>query len=49
MKNVKKLCATKSIVTINGKFPGPTIYAREDDNVIVRVVNHVPYNITLHW
>ncbi|XP_031379957.1 laccase-4-like [Punica granatum] len=49
MKNVTKLCGTKSIVTINGKFPGPTLYAREDDNMVVRVVNHVQYNVTLHW
>ncbi|KAH7548195.1 hypothetical protein ACOSP7_032434 [Xanthoceras sorbifolium] len=49
MKNTTKLCSTKSIVTINGKFPGPTLYAREDDNVIVRVTNHVQYNVTIHW
>ncbi|KAK0593303.1 hypothetical protein LWI29_034567 [Acer saccharum] len=49
MQNTTKLCSTKSIVTINGKFPGPTLYAREDDNVLVRVTNHVQYNITIHW
>ncbi|KAJ6311857.1 hypothetical protein OIU77_013582 [Salix suchowensis] len=37
--NTTKLCSTKSIVTINGKFPGPTIYAREDDNVNIRLTN----------
>ncbi|KAL3017247.1 hypothetical protein AAZX31_06G266000 [Glycine max] len=30
LKNATRLCSTKPIVTINGKFPGPTIYARED-------------------
>ncbi|CAA2956325.1 laccase-4-like [Olea europaea subsp. europaea] len=49
MSNTSRLCSTKSIVTVNGKFPGPTIYAREDDTVLVRVVNHVKYNISIHW
>ncbi|XP_020233720.1 laccase-4 [Cajanus cajan] len=49
LKNTTKLCSTKSFVTINGQFPGPTLYAREDDTVIVRVTNHVKYNITIHW
>lgn len=49
MKNVTKLCASKPIATVNGKFPGPTLYAREDDTVLVRVVNHVSYNVTIHW
>ncbi|KAK4789985.1 hypothetical protein SAY86_017289 [Trapa natans] len=49
MKNTTRLCSSKTIVTVNGKFPGPTIYAREDDAVIVKVVNHVNYNMTLHW
>ncbi|KAF3588718.1 hypothetical protein F2Q69_00031947 [Brassica cretica] len=49
MKNMTKLCSTKPIVTINGKFPGPTLYAREDDNVIVNLTNNVSYNVTIHW
>ncbi|CAH8339570.1 unnamed protein product [Eruca vesicaria subsp. sativa] len=49
MKNMTKLCSTKPIVTINGKFPGPTLYAREDDNVIVNLTNKVSYNVTIHW
>ncbi|WOL14996.1 laccase-4-like [Canna indica] len=49
MANVTRLCQTKSIVTVNGQFPGPKIVAREGDRVIVRVVNHVQYNVTLHW
>ncbi|XP_057535741.1 laccase-4-like [Amaranthus tricolor] len=48
-KNHTRLCSTKSIVTINGKFPGPTLVAREDDTVVVKVVNHVKYNLTIHW
>nr|XP_029120690.1 laccase-17 [Elaeis guineensis] len=49
MANVTRLCHTKSIVTVNGQFPGPKIVAREGDRVVVKVVNHVPYNVTLHW
>lgn len=29
LKNTTKLCSSKQIVTVNGKFPGPTIYARK--------------------
>ncbi|KAL9320025.1 hypothetical protein ACSQ67_011864 [Phaseolus vulgaris] len=49
LKNATRLCSTKPIVTINGKFPGPTIYAREDDTVLIKVVNHVKYNVSIHW
>ncbi|OVA17670.1 Multicopper oxidase [Macleaya cordata] len=49
MRNRTRLCATKPIVTVNGRFPGPTLYAREDDTVLLNVVNHVSYNITIHW
>ncbi|RDX96438.1 Laccase-4 [Mucuna pruriens] len=45
LKNTTKLCSTKSFVTVNGQFPGPTLYAREDDTVIVRVTNHVKHGI----
>ncbi|CAA3003954.1 laccase-4-like, partial [Olea europaea subsp. europaea] len=47
-KNITRLCSTKPIITVNGKFPGPTLYAREGDKVIVRVVNHVKDNVTIH-
>ncbi|GLT67459.1 hypothetical protein SLA2020_397690 [Shorea laevis] len=49
LKNTTKLCATKPLLTVNGQFPGPTLYAREDDTVIVRVTNHVTHNVTIHW
>ncbi|CAL1385650.1 unnamed protein product [Linum trigynum] len=49
MKNTRKLCSSKPIVTVNGRFPGQTLYAREDDTVLVRVVNHVKYNVSIHW
>ncbi|MBA0608118.1 hypothetical protein Godav_020365 [Gossypium davidsonii] len=49
MKNATMLCSTKPIVTVNGMFPGPTLYAVEDDTVLINVVNHVNYNVTIHW
>ncbi|XP_047307923.1 laccase-4-like isoform X3 [Impatiens glandulifera] len=49
MKNTSRLCSSKPIVTVNGKSPGPTLYAREDDTVLIRVVNHVKYNVSIHW
>ncbi|EPS61127.1 laccase 3, partial [Genlisea aurea] len=48
-KNTRKLCESKPIITVNGKFPGPTLYAREDDTVLVKVVNRVTENVTIHW
>ncbi|MCH99618.1 laccase-17-like, partial [Trifolium medium] len=48
-ENVKRLCHTKSIVTVNGQFPGPRIVAREGDHLIIKVVNHVQNNISIHW
>ncbi|KAG2627030.1 laccase-12-like [Panicum virgatum] len=49
MASVTRLCGTKSIVTVNGQFPGPTLFAREGDRVEVAVVNRSPYNVSLHW
>ncbi|KAK9065861.1 hypothetical protein SSX86_015263 [Deinandra increscens subsp. villosa] len=49
MQNVTRLCQTKSIITVNGKFPGPRIIAREGDRLVIKVVNHVPNNISIHW
>ncbi|KAL0316341.1 UNVERIFIED_CONTAM: Laccase-17 [Sesamum radiatum] len=36
MQNVTRLCHTKSIVTVNGKFPGPRVVAREGDRHGIR-------------
>lgn len=49
MHNVTRLCKTKSIITVNGKFPGPRIIAREGDRLVIKVVNHVSNNISIHW
>ncbi|KAF8411553.1 hypothetical protein HHK36_004107 [Tetracentron sinense] len=44
-----RLCSTKKILTVNGKFPGPEIHAHKGDTVFVNVYNKGDYNITLHW
>ncbi|KAJ4849170.1 Laccase-17 [Turnera subulata] len=49
LQNVTRLCQTKSIVTVNGQFPGPRIIAREGDRLLIKVANHVQNNITIHW
>ncbi|KAH1039346.1 hypothetical protein J1N35_041089, partial [Gossypium stocksii] len=49
MKNVTRLSQTKSIMTINNLFPGPRIIDREGDRLVIKVVNHVQYNTSLHW
>ncbi|KAK1322459.1 Laccase-11 [Acorus calamus] len=49
LKNVSRLCHAKPIVTVNGKFPGPTIYVTEGDSVIINVTNNAQYNMSIHW
>ncbi|KAJ4950219.1 hypothetical protein NE237_027051 [Protea cynaroides] len=44
-----RLCSTKKILTVNGKFPGPALHVHRGDIVFINVVNHGSYNITLHW
>eukprot|EP00249_Psilotum_nudum_P025104 c29376_g1_i1 orf=44-1591(+) len=49
-QNFTRLCKTKPMLVINGQFPGPTLWAREGDRVIVKLTNHVKdRNITIHW
>ncbi|XP_047978748.1 laccase-14-like [Salvia hispanica] len=44
-----RLCTQKTMLTVNGQFPGPTIYARRGDLVTVDIANHSDQNITIHW
>lgn len=49
-ENITRLCSTKAILTVNGQIPGPTLYAREGDRVLVKVTNLLPNkNVTIHW
>ncbi|OEL21152.1 putative laccase-9 [Dichanthelium oligosanthes] len=47
--NVTRLCHEKAVLAVNGQFPGPTIYARKGDVVVVNVHNQGSKNITIHW
>ncbi|KAJ6394758.1 hypothetical protein OIU77_023872 [Salix suchowensis] len=44
-----RLCSAKEILTVNGKFPGPTLEAHAGDELRIAVHNRAKYNITLHW
>ncbi|KAL2503769.1 Laccase-14 [Abeliophyllum distichum] len=44
-----RLCSNKSILVVNGQFPGPTIYATEGDTIVVDVHNQASENVTIHW
>ncbi|KAM2088795.1 hypothetical protein ACFX1T_032828 [Malus domestica] len=46
---VSRLCQNQSITVVNGSYPGPAIYARDGDTLIVHVLNQSPYNISIHW
>ncbi|KAL3741041.1 hypothetical protein ACJRO7_022200 [Eucalyptus globulus] len=47
---IKMLCETnRTILTVNGLFPGPEIRACKGDTIYVNVTNTGPYGITIHW
>ncbi|KAK8624020.1 hypothetical protein V6N13_065379 [Hibiscus sabdariffa] len=48
-KKFTRLCKTKSMLVVNGQFPGPTIYVHKGDTVLVNVHNHGDYGLTIHW
>ncbi|KAK4805004.1 hypothetical protein SAY86_004821 [Trapa natans] len=48
-KKFTKLCSTKSILTVNGSFPGPEIRVRKGDTAFVTVHNRGTYGVTIHW
>lgn len=35
--------------TFNGMAPGPTLHVEQGDLVVVHVVNHLSFGITIHW
>ncbi|CAL9020629.1 unnamed protein product [Prunus brigantina] len=47
--NFTRLCDTKSILTVNGSLPGPTITVRKGDTAFVNVYNQGLYGLTIHW
>nr|GMD67087.1 laccase-3-like [Ipomoea batatas] len=46
---ITRLCKTKTIITVNGQFPGPTVAVRNGDDVVIKVTNRARYNVTIHW
>jgi hypothetical protein len=43
-------CYKKLVITINGRTPGPTIFAQQNDTVIVEVKNSLlTENTAIHW
>uniref|UniRef100_A0A0E0L3D8 Laccase n=1 Tax=Oryza punctata TaxID=4537 RepID=A0A0E0L3D8_ORYPU len=49
MATVARLCVTKSVPTVNGRFPGPKLVVREGDTLVIRVTNNINNNVTFHW
>jgi hypothetical protein len=39
----------RSMLAINGQFPGPVIRANEGDRIIVNVTNELSEPTTMHW
>ncbi|KAK8632961.1 hypothetical protein V6N13_013817 [Hibiscus sabdariffa] len=45
--NVTRLCHTRTVLTVNRKFPGPRLVAREGDRVIVKYLH--AFGISGEW
>ncbi|XP_062023241.1 putative laccase-9 [Rosa rugosa] len=48
-ENFTRLCYTKSMLVVNGSFPGPVIRVQKGDTVFVNVHNQGDYGVTIHW
>ncbi|KAM7275403.1 hypothetical protein ACFE04_017269 [Oxalis oulophora] len=43
-------CFKKLVLTINGKSPGPTIFAQQGDTIVVELKNNLgTENVAVHW
>lgn len=43
-------CVSKLVLSINGEFPSPTIYAVEGDTVVVKLTNALATEgVAIHW
>ncbi|OWM67677.1 hypothetical protein CDL15_Pgr019178 [Punica granatum] len=47
--NFTRLCSNKSMLTVNGTFPGPVIRVQRGDTAYVNVHNQGEYGVTIHW
>lgn len=48
-KNFTRMCTNKSMLVVNGSFPGPVIRVQKGDTAYVTVHNKGTYNVTIHW
>ncbi|XP_073271589.1 laccase-7-like [Primulina huaijiensis] len=46
---ISRLCRSQTITAVNGSLPGPTLWVKEGDTLVVHVFNKSPYNLTIHW
>ncbi|XP_059068974.1 laccase-12-like [Cryptomeria japonica] len=46
---ITRQCQRRNIITVNGQFPGPTLYVHRGDTLIVKTYNTAPHNATIHW
>ncbi|MFQ6624328.1 hypothetical protein Gotur_003248 [Gossypium turneri] len=49
VNNVSRLCHAKPIVTVSGRFLGPTVYTREGDRVLVNTWNVYQAKFLYAW
>ncbi|KAJ9675328.1 hypothetical protein PVL29_024324 [Vitis rotundifolia] len=47
--NFTRLCSTKTMLTVNGSFPGPVIRVRKGDTIYINIHNQGSYGVTIHW
>ncbi|XP_030942632.1 laccase-14-like isoform X2 [Quercus lobata] len=47
--NFTRLCSTKSMLTVDGQFPGPVLRVQKGDTAFVTVQNNGKYGVTIHW
>ncbi|KAF5019433.1 hypothetical protein F66182_8562 [Fusarium sp. NRRL 66182] len=50
LDDIKINCQTRSSVTFNHTYPGPSLYLKEGQTTWIRVYNRIPSNnVTVHW
>lgn len=47
--NFTRLCSTKSMLVVNGSYPGPVIEVHKGETIFVNVHNRGRYGVTIHW
>ncbi|XP_062159083.1 putative laccase-9 [Alnus glutinosa] len=47
--NFERLCTSKSMLVVNGMWPGQTIAVTKGDRAYINVQNNGDYGVTIHW